>query len=566
MNIKVLLGLAFLAHSFSCADAVRVVGKSPLDTIARELKDKPGKESSSSHGGADKEESSTSTSKGGKNPPPPNESNPLFVTSASCPQECLSANYAPDSHLLTDAIEQCDAESYHQQWEFLKVGTFNMLKNVGASDDDESTDWCLGVVPQEADTSEGLGDVGPEAMCNGGKLGLVSCGDPASQWYATGGQLISSHCYALGFSSILSVDEGCNDLFVSMATPDNDNGITRSQTFLAVDKKFIESIPSAQTDALSTPAPKTQDNVVITITAPKTQDNVVITITVEDYTLPWPRFLEREFMVFDPAKNEEEGDAQPKRPVVIAYHGANSNSQTMSQLTQFDKQARDRNWLAVYPQAELRLWNGAGCCSRLQDDVAFTKAMIDYLIHNFNVDENKVYVAGMSNGGFMVYELLCEMGNRDNGNPWIAAAAVHSGLLGAWEADFSTCSLGKVPLVHFHGLEDNVVNITGKPKGEQVLGLPIEFVTNAEWKSLYNSIDLVANKMCNSGNITNTSNPTESTTCYELCEGKVEYCLVEKLEHQYSGCSDASLAVYDPNYVTNVDATAYFADFFASWT
>src|SRR6056300_1425908 len=76
MNIKVLLGLAFWAHSFSCADALRVVEKSPLDTIARELKDKPGKESSSSHGGADKEESSTSsTSKGGKNPPPPNSSN-----------------------------------------------------------------------------------------------------------------------------------------------------------------------------------------------------------------------------------------------------------------------------------------------------------------------------------------------------------------------------------------------------------------------------------------------------------------------------------------------------------
>ncbi len=229
----------------------------------------------SSNGGAGE----GTTSKGGKNTAPhPNsskahkESTPFFVTSASCPQECLSANYALDSHLLADSIEQCDAESYHQQWEFLKVGTFNMLKNVGASDDDESTDWCLGVVPQEAGDLEvhwhlgahsifekagpgaGLKEVGqslwdgPEAMCNGGKLGLVSCGDSASQWYATGGEFISSHCYALGFSSFLSVDEGCNDLFVSMATPDD--AITRAQTFLAVDKKFIETIPPpAPTDA-----------------------------------------------------------------------------------------------------------------------------------------------------------------------------------------------------------------------------------------------------------------------------------------------------------------------------
>ena len=298
------------------------------------------------------------------------------------------------------------------------------------------------------------------------------------------------------------------------------------------------------------------------------EDGVAITITVEDNARPWQRFLKREFRVFDPAKTEAEGDAQTKRPVVIAYHGIWSDASTMEQLTQFDRQARDRDWLAVYPQGNLMLgianWNGAGCCSREQDDIAFTKEMIDYLVHNFNVDENKVYVAGMSNGGFMVYKLLCEMGNRDNGKPWIAAAGVHSGLLGAWQADFSTCSLGKVPLVHFHGLEDNVVNIKGKPQGEQQLSVPFKPVTNAEWKSLHVSIDAVANNMCNSGNITNTSNPTESTTCYELCDGKVEYCLVEKLKHQWSGCSDESLAMFDPNHATNIDATQHFADFFVS--
>src|SRR5210317_1389661 len=80
------------------------------------------------------------------------------------------------------------------------------------------------------------------------------------------------------------------------------------------------------------------------------EDGVAITINVEDNTRPWQRSLEREFRVFDPAKNEEEGDAQTKRPVVIAYHGIWSDASTMEQLTQFDRQARDRDWLAVYPQ------------------------------------------------------------------------------------------------------------------------------------------------------------------------------------------------------------------------
>lgn len=342
-------------------------------------------------------------------------------------------------------------------------------------------------------------------------------------------------------------------------------------TFLSISFSFLISTIALQTDKLFTHASHSggQTKFLRQVRIQKKdEDGVAITITVADNARPWQRFLKREFRVFDPAKNEEEGDAQTKRPVVIAYHGVSSNASIMEQLTQFDKQARDRDWLAVYPQGNLMLgianWNGAGCCSREQDDIAFTKEMIDYLVHNFNVDENKVYVAGMSNGGFMVYKLLCEMGNRDNGNPWIAAAGVHSGLLGAWQGDFSTCSLGKVPLVHFHGLEDNLVNIKGKPQGEQQLSVPFKPVTNAEWKSLHVSIDAVANNMCNSGNITNTSNPTESTTCYELCDGKVEYCLVEKLKHQWSGCSDESLPVFDPNHATNVDATKYFADFFVS--
>mmetsp|Transcript_12792 Transcript_12792/g.19299 ORF Transcript_12792/g.19299 Transcript_12792/m.19299 type:complete len:203 (+) Transcript_12792:503-1111(+) len=189
--------------------------------------------------------------------------------------------------------------------------------------------------------------------------------------------------------------------------------------------------------------------------------------------------------------------------------------------------------------------------------------MIDYIVKHFNVDENEVYVTGVSNGGFMVYRLLCEMGDRENGKPWIAAASVHSGLLGAWHADFSSCSISKdTPLVHFHGLADPVVNITGKPEGKQEL-LPYAPVTNAEWKSVNASIDYVAEAMCGSNAITSTSNPAESTTCHQTCDGKVEYCMVEELEHMWSGCSNKTLHMYDPNHATNVDATKYFADSFA---
>lgn len=186
----------------------------------------------------------------------------------------------------------------------------------------------------------------------------------------------------------------------------------------------------------------------------------------------------------------------------------------------------------------------------------------------------------------MVYKLLCEMGNRDNGLPWIRAGGVHSGLLGAWQADFSSCLIDSpLPLVHFHGLADPVVNVTGKPKGEPATNLEALFpkknltpeenkelqapILNSEWKSVSASINAVADAMCGSTISTNSSNPRVSTTCHELCNGKVEYCLVEGLTHQYSGCRNSTFSdgtnntMFDHNYATNVDATKYFGDFFS---
>ena len=44
------------------------------------------------------------------------------------------------------------------------------------------------------------------------------------------------------------------------------------------------------------------------------------------------------------------------------------------------------------------------------------------------------------------------------------------------------------PLVHFHGLADPVVNIAGKPQDEQEDRVPFAPVTNAEWKSVKDSV------------------------------------------------------------------------------
>ena len=304
------LGVACAASPFSRVDAVALPHvaaetgdeKSPLDdTIARKLADKAGKAGPSSGAGH------SDTSKGGKNPPSSSKAQkdptvPVFVASASCAGECMSASYSPDSHFLTNAIEPCDAKSLRQQWDFLQHGTFTMMKSVGASAD-STDDWCVGVVQQEAGVGYSFPmryidmiepfEPGPNAfgsgmidfagpvvfdnmdfimrplvtsgdgwvdhdMCsNGAKLGLVRCGDPASLWYPTDGQIVSALCWSHGLTSLLTA-EGCNELSLSTTTATDGASapITRAETFMAVDKEFIKSIPPpAPTDAPTTPIP-----------------------------------------------------------------------------------------------------------------------------------------------------------------------------------------------------------------------------------------------------------------------------------------------------------------------
>ena len=187
----------------------------------------------------------------------------------------------------------------------------------------------------------------------------------------------------------------------------------------------------------------------------------------------------------------------------------------------------------------------------------------------------------------MVYRLLCEIGNRFNGKPWIRAAAAHSGLLGAWgrnqdlvpkpiPIDYSSCEISQdIPFAHFHGTADTFVNPDGKAAGEPAFPSTIAveafqaIIIPSEWKSVTESIDFVAKEVCNSTDITGSSNPTKTTSCNELCDGKVQYCFIEDLEHKYSGsdcelCGECtSSSICDPIFKKDEDATAYFANFFS---
>ena len=67
-----------------------------------------------------------------------------FLAPFSCPQECISARgYEAESHLLEDAVVECDANDSYQKWKVHQVG--GLLKFESAAEYDQICVllWCI---------------------------------------------------------------------------------------------------------------------------------------------------------------------------------------------------------------------------------------------------------------------------------------------------------------------------------------------------------------------------------------------------------------------------------------
>jgi polyhydroxybutyrate depolymerase len=105
-------------------------------------------------------------------------------------------------------------------------------------------------------------------------------------------------------------------------------------------------------------------------------------------------------------------------PLVFVLHGGGGDAVGIEKLTRsrFNTLAEEHNFIVVYPNGVDKHWNdgrvGDIKNASQADDVGFISALIDELSANYNIDANKVFSTGMSNGGLMSYRLACELNDR----------------------------------------------------------------------------------------------------------------------------------------------------------
>ncbi len=164
--------------------------------------------------------------------------------------------------------------------------------------------------------------------------------------------------------------------------------------------------------------------------------------------------LTRDYLLYVPAVY----NSATAVPLVINLHGYTSNNLAQEFYGDFRPIADTANFLIVHPNGTMdaqgnRFWNTFGGPSTV-DDVAFISGLIDSLRTVYNIDPNRIYSTGMSNGGFMSYALACELNDR------IAAIASVTGSMIA--PNLAACHPARpVPVMEIHGTADNTVPYNG---------------------------------------------------------------------------------------------------------
>lgn len=188
-------------------------------------------------------------------------------------------------------------------------------------------------------------------------------------------------------------------------------------------------------------------------------------------------FEERPYAVWVPP-----GATSEALPLVLAFHGGGGDAMAGAMSTCPDGDLEDagclhsvgsrEGFVTIYPNGTLnparpgaRIWNGGGgadgwaCVGFCRDDIdesAYIAALLDDVSRWLRINPNRVYAAGLSNGGAVVHRLGCELSDR-------FAAIVTIGA-GNQFATSATCDPSRaVGVLHIHGTEDGCWPYDGGP-------------------------------------------------------------------------------------------------------
>jgi polyhydroxybutyrate depolymerase len=142
---------------------------------------------------------------------------------------------------------------------------------------------------------------------------------------------------------------------------------------------------------------------------------------------------------------------QERVPIVFAFHGiGDSSPEEMAAYSGLDGLAVEKEFILVYPVARSHMWSTMNIDPKNLDhnpDVRFFDQLLSHLADRFNLDPNRIYLTGMSNGGSFVQLVAFARSN-------VAAVVAYSGM----KPVELTRAVRPFPILLLAGAEDHEAN------------------------------------------------------------------------------------------------------------
>ena len=144
-------------------------------------------------------------------------------------------------------------------------------------------------------------------------------------------------------------------------------------------------------------------------------------------------------------------------PLVVVLHGGGGSGSSVMKSSGFGRLAESEGFIGVFPDGSGRVgtWNATGCCGAAQrdnvDDIAFIRDVIAAVKATHNVDANRIYLVGMSNGAMLTHRAAIALSGE------IAAAGTVVGAMFGGEP----MPASPVPIVILNAADDDTVPVAG---------------------------------------------------------------------------------------------------------
>ncbi len=224
-------------------------------------------------------------------------------------------------------------------------------------------------------------------------------------------------------------------------------------------------------------------------------------------------------------------------PLVLVFHGFTSSPARVEELSGMTAVADREGFVVAYPEALgfLPAWT---VDDELQGDgdVRFVRDLVAVLTEAVEIDPDRVFAAGMSNGGGMSARLACDAADL------VAAVGPVAGAY-----SIGTCEPGRaVPIIAFHGTGDRIVPYDGS----RFLDLPSIEAWAGDW---------ARRNGCGSPPTASDAAVDVEMRVWPDCEVDVVLYTVDDGRHGWPG-SDRAMSVLDST--TSISASQIMWEFF----